>query len=243
MEGIAKKVSLLGCSAVLAMSLAGCASGGEDQDAQTDASTTEQNQSPSGSEQEAAKNEVVITESGWSVDEQGYIHYGVILENKGDQTAQFPVVAITGKDAAGTVVSSDEQTLMTILPGQTISWGGQAGKGTAPETVDFSVTVSEHNWVASDSDTNAEMFKIDATSAQDSGIGTLNFVGEITNLTDADLNSVAVNVILRDATGNIVAGYTSFVNNLTAGSTASFDVLGYGVPAYETFEVTAQPWS
>ena len=55
----------------------------------------------------------------------------------------------------------------------------------------------------------------------------LNFVGEITSLLeDEDLGMVAVSVLLRDGSGAIVGGYSGFVNNLAAGSTTSFDVLG-----------------
>lgn len=86
------------------------------------------------------------------------------------------------------------------------------------------------------------MFEVSGLSAQDSGYGTVNFVGEVTNLTDADRDQAAVVVLLRDEAGAIVGGYTSFVSNVPAGGTTSFDVLGYGVPAYDAIEGSAQPW-
>ncbi|WP_139653470.1 hypothetical protein [Raoultibacter phocaeensis] len=239
MLSIVTRIALIGCGAVLALTLAACSSEGE---AASEPNASEADRPSAGEAAEAVQhNEVVIVESGWSADDQGYIHYGIVLENRGKQSAQFPAVTITGKDADGNVVSSDEQVLMELHPGQTASWGGQAGTGTAPETVEFNVSVSERNWIDSPSDATA--FEISGTTAQDSGFGTVNFVGEIANLHEsADYDSVAVSVLLRDEAGAIVAGYTGFARNLTAGSTTSFDVFGYGIPAYATFEVTAQPW-
>ena len=54
--------------------------------------------------------------------------------------------------------------------------------------------------------------------------GMIDFVGEIKNLTDADVDSVCVNVLLRDAGGAIVAGYSGYVDNLAAGATTSFEL-------------------
>lgn len=242
MKGIIKKASLVGCTAVLALAVAGCSSGG-DAEGRTDAAGTagQTNSAQDAAQQEEVKNEVVIAESGWSVDDQGYVHYGIILENRGSMAAMFPTIKVTGKDADGNVVSSDEQILSELKPGQSAAWAGQAGTGTAPAAVEFSVSVSESNWKE---DENAEdMFTISGATAQESGYGTVNFVGEITSLLeDADLSMVAVSVVLRDGSGEIVGGYSGFVNNLAAGSTTSFDVLGYGVPVYETFEVFAQSW-
>lgn len=244
MKGIIQKASLVGCTAVLALAVAGCSSGSETEGQSDAAGAPGQTESAQGSagQREEAKNEVVVVESGWSVDDQGYVHYGIVLENEGDMAAMFPAVKITGKDADGNVVSSDEQILMGLKPGQRVAWAGQAGTGTAPATVEFGVNVSESSWQKAEAAEDA--FEISGTTAQESGFGTVNFVGEITSLLeDEDLGMVAVSVLLRDGSGAIVGGYSGFVNNLAAGSTTSFDVLGYGIPAYETFEVFAQSWT
>lgn len=242
MINLLKKAAVLGCGAVLALSLAACSSAGQGEGPSGSDGSTANQPSATGEAEAEQKNEVVIVESGWSADDQGYVHYGIVLENKGKQSALFPAVTITGKDADGNVVSSDEQILMELGPGQTASWGGQAGTGTAPETVEFSVNVSERNWTDPKSD--APTFGISGATAQDGGFGTVSFIGEIANLSEeADCDSVAVSVLLRDEAGAIVAGYTGFARNLAAGSTTSFDVFGYGVPAYATFDVTAQPWT
>lgn len=231
-----KRIVALGAAAALAATLAGCASPSGQEPADSAPSTSEQqaNQAP------AQENKLSVVDSGWSADEQGYVHYGIIIKNEGAQGALFPVIKVTGKDADGAVISSDEQTLMEINPGQELAWGGQAGNGTAPATVEFELSVGSSNW--QDADAAEPMFEVSGLSAQDSGYGTVNFVGEVTNLTDADRDQAAVVVLLRDEAGTIVGGYTSFVSNVPAGGTTSFDVLGYGVPAYDAIEGSAQPW-
>lgn len=231
-----KRIVALGAAAALAATLAGCASpsGQEPADSAPNASEQQANQAP------AQENKLTVVDSGWSADEQGYVHYGIIIKNEGAQGALFPVIKVTGKDADGAVISSDEQTLMEINPGQELTWGGQAGNGTAPATVEFELSVGSSNW--QDADAAEPMFEVSGLSAQDSGYGTVNFVGEVTNLTDTDRDQAAVVVLLRDEAGAIVGGYTSFVSNVPAGGTTSFDVLGYGVPAYDAIGGSAQPW-
>lgn len=231
-----KRIVALGAAAALAATLAGCASPSGQEAADNAPSATEQQASPA----PAQENKLTVVDSGWSADEEGYVHYGIIIKNEGAQGAQFPVIKVTGKDADGAVISSDEQTLMEIYPGQELAWGGQAGNGTAPDTVEFEVSASSNNW--KDAEPVEPMFEVSGLSAQDSGYGTVNFVGEVTNLTDADMDQAAVVVLLRDGAGTIVGGYTNFVSNVPTGGTTSFDVLGYGVPAYETIEGSAQPW-
>ena len=63
------------------------------------------------------------------------------------------------------------------------------------------------------------------------------------HLTDADVDSVCVNALLRDAGGAIVAGYSGYVDNLAAGATTSFEVMGYDVPEYAPIEAWGQSWS
>lgn len=232
------KIVALGAAALLAATLAGCASEPADQPTEGGGAPAEQTQTAP----EPKENKVSLVDSGWSVDEQGYIHYGVIIKNEGAQGALFPTVKIVSKDESGNVISSDEQVLMSIRPDQELAWGGQAGHGTPPATVEFEVSVGSSNW--QDSDPNIEMFRIDGLNVQDSGYGMVHFVGEITSLLeDTNMNQVAVSALLRDANGAIVGGYTGFADNLSAGGTTAFDIIGYGVPDYATVEAWAQPWS
>ena len=177
-----KKLIALGAAAVLAVTLVGCSGGGEDKPSSGDPSVSEP---AAGANEPAKENKLAIVETGWSA-ENDYIHYGAIIENQGGQAALFPTIKVTGKDASGNVVSSDEQTLMIIYPGQKLAWGGQAGNGTAPDSVEFEVSTKSSNWI--DGDPVDQQYELTGVSAQDNGYGMIDFVGEIKNLTDADVD-------------------------------------------------------
>ena len=79
-------------------------------------------------------------ESGWSADQQGYVHYAFALRNTSTtQQVQYPQITITGRAKDGSIVFSQTQTLNMAFPNQTVYDADQAGEGTAPATVDFVV--------------------------------------------------------------------------------------------------------
>lgn len=79
-------------------------------------------------------------ESGWSANQQGYVHYAFALRNTSTtQQVQYPQITITGRAKDGSIVFSQTQTLNMAFPNQTVYDAGQAGEGTAPATVDFVV--------------------------------------------------------------------------------------------------------
>ena len=85
-------------------------------------------------------NPLKIVESGWSADQQGYVHYAFALRNTSKtQQVQYPQITITGRAKDGSIVFSQTQALNMAFPNQTVYDAGQAGEGTAPETVDFTV--------------------------------------------------------------------------------------------------------
>lgn len=185
----------------------------------------------------AKKDEVVLVDSGWS-ESNGYIMYGVVLENKSDKTAEFPTVQITSKDASGAILSSDDAVLYEIQPGQKVAFGSQAGNGTQPASVEFSFIKSDFT---SSPMSKPCAYQLDGVSAREDGYGGVNWVGQITNTSENDADMVNVSVILYKD-GAIVGGYSGYVDALSAGMTQSFEVMGYGVPAHDSFETYAMTW-
>lgn len=223
-----KKMAAVSAAAALALTMAGCSGGSE----------------PGSSDQTSAKEEapkaveeVVLVDSGWSA-ENGYIMYGVVLENKSAKVAEFPTVQITGKDTEGNVVSSEDMVLSEIQPGETVAYGGQSGNGTAPSSVEF--TVLKPDFVSSGMYPVAS-YELTEVNAVDSGYGMWDFVGQITNTSETDVDGVAVSVLLYKD-GKIVAGYTAFVDSLTAGMTQSFNAMGYDVPDFDECKAYAMAW-
>lgn len=223
-----KKLLALVAASAFALCLFGCGGGSESSSGE---------QAPAKQDAPATVDEVVLVDSGWSA-ENGYIMYGIVLENKSDKIAEFPTVQITGRDADGKVISSDDMVLSAIQPGETVAFGSQAGNGNAPATVEF--TVLEPDFV-SNSMYTAATYELTEVNAVDAGYGMWDFVGEITNTSETDVDSVAVSVLLYKE-GAIVAGYTAFVDNLNAGMTQSFEAMGYDVPDFDECKAYALVW-
>lgn len=232
-----KKIVLGALTLATALCLFGCS--GESQQPEEPKSTE-----PAGSAvEESTPQDISIIESGWSAGESGYVYYGIGIENPNSAfEAQFPTIKVTGKDADGKILFSNDQTLNFMLPGAKYYYGGQAGNGTAPATVEFSVSVSDRNWVANDKQ-SMEIYTIENANEVVGEYGNVNYTGEITvNEELRDVNEAMVNAILRDSAGNIVAGYTGFAEVSKAGDTTVFDISAYDVPEHASFEIYAQPW-
>ena len=193
-------------------------------------------------------NPLELVETGWSADESGYVHYAFGLRNTSDSVCiQFPSVEITGRDDDGTVLFSDTQVLVVSFPGETTYFGSQAGNGngTVPATVDFTVLEPEdYNYVNSG---ESASFKADNLSAAPDGYGGEIFSGEISVVKDSarvreQSSMLAVSLVLRDDAGAIVYGYSTFVDWPSEGGSRPFSMDVIDPPAYDSFEVYAQPW-
>ncbi|MDO4442347.1 MAG: serine/threonine-protein kinase [Slackia sp.] len=198
------------------------------------------------SEVDAAFEALTLEESGWSVAPSGYVHYAFVLSNAEDGfKVEFPTVKIVGRDASGGVLFSQEQVLNIIMPGQTIYFGAQAGNGTAPDSVEFTV-VRPHDFAVSKNATELPAFEVGNVAAVSDGFGGENFTGEVTYLggssPDASMGQIAVTVVLRNGAGKIVYGSTGHVGYPAEGESTTFEVVGGKLPEYATVEAYAQPW-
>lgn len=184
-----------------------------------------------------------IVESGWSVDSQGYVHYAIGLRNNSDALISLPGFTITGRDAGGSVVFSDERYLSSVPAGGTTYFGSQAGNGTAPATVEFKVIGLRDYQVESGS---ASSFEVVEAREVEVGLGGTSYTGEVRTVSAGedglDMGGVAITVVLRDDEGGIVYGNTGFASAANVGETSSFEVSCYGIPEHASFEAYAQPW-
>ena len=233
-----KKIAAIVATALLAVTLVGC---GSQESPKVEAPNPEP--APEKNAETATPADLEIIESGWVAGEQGFVHYGLGLKNpNAGFGAEFPTIKVTGKDADGKIVFSDEQVLMFMLPGAEYYYGGQAGNGTAPATVEFSLSVSKNNWIPTDKQA-VEFYTISNTNEVKGQYGNDNFTGELTvNEEWESVTSACVSVILRDAEGSIVSGYCGFADLPAEGQTTAFDVMAYDVPDHASYEVYAQPW-
>ena len=185
-----------------------------------------------------------IVESGWSVDSQGYVHYALGLRSSGDMEIEMPGVAITGRDASGNVIFSEEQHFSAAPSGAVAYFGGQSGNGgTAPATVEFSPIAPQDHNIGSVAQSSA--FSVSGVSVLPERYGVTSFVGEVTTEKDdgTDVGSqVAISLVLRDESDAIIYGCMTFVSRPAVGESTSFEISPYGIPEYATYEVHAQAW-
>lgn len=228
-----KKMAAAAACLALTLALAGC--GGGDAPAQDGGGEP---LAEGQTAQQEAENEVVIVESGWNA-EGGYIHYGLLLKNEGAQVAEFPTYQVTARDESGALISSDEQTLFAIQPGQTVACAFQAGNGTAPASVEFTFVDADFT---DNPMGDPVTYQIEGANEVTDNYGGASWVGEITNTSEYDCDSTNVCVIVRNG-GAIVGGYSSYVDDLKAGGTLAFEVEAYSdVPEHDSFEVYAMAW-
>ena len=193
-------------------------------------------------------NPLELVETGWSADESGYVHYAFGLRNTSDSVCiQFPSVEITGRSEDGSVLFSHTQVLMVAFPGETAYFGSQAGNGNGivPATVDFTILEPEDYGYVNSSESAS--FKADNLSAAPDGYGGEIFSGEISVVKDSarvreQSSMLAVSLVLRDDAGAIVYGYSTFVDWPSEGGSRPFSMDVFDPPAYDSFEVYAQPW-
>lgn len=238
-----KTISILAGAALVA-TLAGCSGGTADNGQETAQAPQPESTAPAAAQSNSSDPlPIELMESGYTVSEDGYVFYGVGIKNPNtDFEAEFPVIQITGKDADGKIVFSDEQTLMFMLPGAEYYFGGQAGNGAKPATVEFSASVSKDNWIPNDKQSMA-IYDISNASEVVGEYGDISYTGELTVLEEwEDVTSACVNVILRNESGEIVYGAYTFVDLPSGGESTPFELHAYDVPDHASYEIYAQPW-
>ena len=188
--------------------------------------------------------ELVLTESGYTTDSSGYVHYAVCLENtNADKAAEFPVVTIVGKDGDGAIVFSDDWVIGKVLPGEKAYYASQAGNGTAAKTVEFSVATDSEKWKTADT-YPAGVYSIENTNYIEGKYGMASFTGQITLTQDnEDFAAPMIVVVLRDGDGAIVGGYSTYLSGkLTKDKPTAFELRAHSLPEFASFEVYANPW-
>lgn len=193
-------------------------------------------------------NPLELVETGWSADESGYVHYAFGLRNTSDSVCiQLPSVEITGRGEDGSVLFSETLIMANAFAGETVYFGSEIGNGNGivPATVDFTVLEpDDYSYVNS---SESASFKADNLSAAPDGYGGEIFSGEISVVKDSarvreQSSMLAVSLVLRDDAGAIVYGYSTFVDWPSEGGSRPFSMDVYDPPAYDSFEVYAQPW-
>lgn len=207
-----------------------------------DASSPEKANTASGTSRLSA--ELSIVESGWSVGEHGYVHFGIGLKNSdGSAAIAFPTITIYGYDADDNLIFTDEKTFSAIEPGQTVYFGDQTGNGTAPAHVEFKAVTP--SGVALATATEAPTYELfdSAESAEADGMYSFSAKLKLQSAPSGfDKTQVFLSAILRDKQGNIVAGYNNFCDCPAVGSTVPVSIDVNNPPAHASCDIYAAQW-
>ena len=188
--------------------------------------------------------EISIVESGWSVSEHGYVHFGIGLKNSdGSAAIAFPTITIYGYDADDNLIFTDEKIYSAIEPGQTVYFGDQTGNGTAPARVEFeTVTPSGVALAAATEAPTYELFD-SAESAEADGMYLFSAKLKLQSAPSGfDKTQVFLSAILRDKQGNIVAGYNNFCDCPAVGSTVPVSIDVNNPPPHASCDIYAAQW-
>ena len=188
--------------------------------------------------------ELSIVESGWSVGEHGYVHFGIGLKNSdGSAAIAFPTITIYGYDADDNLIFTDEKTYSAIEPGQTVYFGDQTGNGTAPARVEFEAVTP--SGVALATATEAPTYELFDSAKSAGADGMYSFSAKL-KLQSApsgfDKTQVFLSAILRDKQGNIVAGYNNFCDCPAVGSTVPVSIDVNNPPTHASCDIYAAQW-
>lgn len=188
--------------------------------------------------------ELSIAESGWSVGEHGYVHFGIGLKNSdGPAAIAFPTIKIYGYDADDNLIFTDEKTYSAIEPGQTVYFGDQTGNGTVPARVEFETVTP--SGVALATATEAPVYEIFDNTESAGADGTQSFLAKLklqSAPSDFDKTQVFLSAILRDKQGNIVAGYNNFCDCPAVGSTVLVSIDVNNPPTHASCDIYAAQW-
>jgi len=172
-----------------------------------------------------------------------YVHWVAVVKNPNpDVYGIFPVLRVTARDAAGKVLATDDQTLGELPPGMTIAFSSQLDTKEKPAKVE--VAYSKIEW--HDTKTKASEYKAFSAKGvtfRKNDYGGIKIAGDITNPFPAALDGMAVTALLRDATGKLIGGGTTFTEVLPASGTQPFDLdVDQPKATVKNVSIMAMPW-
>ncbi len=185
---------------------------------------------------------VTIKECGYQI-VNGYLKYSFIAHNNmTDKAVYLPAFRITVRDADGGLISTTDQVLNVIYPGQDTIYAGQGSQiDETPASIEVSYVEPDDDWhIVSTSKLDHAVyipFEIKSFKLKNDKI-----IGELYNPNDYNQSTIAITVVFRDQNGQLLGGDTNFINNVKAGETVPFELHVSKDLVTESFEVSAQPW-
>lgn len=204
----------------------------------------------------ANREELKLAESGYILEDGGYIRYFGIIENPNDALAARGVrFNVVGYGPSDLILLSDSVYLDSPLgPHQRMAFVGSSSLSQGDlERLEYQPGTDEDKyskiqWLDKSAISDmltADSFKAEATGEERSGYGLWKMTGTLTNDSDTIADSVDVYVALRDGAGALVGVYNDYLSNVPAHGSITFEITGFDVPEYASYELFVDPssWS
>ena len=174
---------------------------------------------------EESPKDLIVSESGFSVDSYGQIYYAAIIENPNTSWAAENIsVNITIKDADGNIIGSESDYLSTLFASGKLAVCGYTFDAEDAASIEVSPTVSGNCWTMIPDVTQGD---IDRTLYVDSlnivpGDFDTTITGAAHSDTDSEFSLARANIVLRNNNGDIVGGTFTYIDTMAPQSTNSF---------------------
>ncbi|MGP3912715.1 hypothetical protein [Nonomuraea sp. 10N515B] len=154
------------------------------------------------------------------------------------------VATIVGQDAKGTEVVRLDQPLDAVPPGGSLAFTGQASAAEKPAKVTIQYRPAQ--WRPAARIASAfQRFPVTRAQTLRQKDGSYLITGYVGNPYQASASSLVVNALLRDKTGKLLGGGSTFVDDVKAGSPPRFILTVSGLPPRADVartEITARTW-
>ncbi|WP_328807979.1 hypothetical protein [Nonomuraea antri] len=176
----------------------------------------------------------------------GYaVNWAGVLSNANPwHFGEHVVATVVGRNAAGAEVVRMDQPLDAIPPGGSLAFTGQASTAEKPAKVTIDYRPAQ--WRLAGRIASAfQKFPITRVQTLRQKDGSYLITGYVGNPYQLPASSLVVNALLRDASGKLLGGGSTFVDDVKAGSPPRFILTVTGLPAgtkVAKTEITARTW-
>lgn len=191
---------------------------------------------------------VQLTDSGYTVtydDSFSNVYYAIRVSNpNAGYTVHIPVATITVRADDGTIITTNDQKLPSMTPGDTIYYASSISyeADTKVGSVDISVSNVKKAYEKGIAGAVPSSAVVLSNPKEQTGTYSNIYTGEVTNNSVTDFNLTAVVLIYRYK-GEIVGGDRTFIDDLEAGGTKPFQLETYLRPdQYDSYELHAMKW-
>ncbi|GAA3696495.1 hypothetical protein GCM10022224_072710 [Nonomuraea antimicrobica] len=176
----------------------------------------------------------------------GYaVNWSGVLSNANPwHFGEHVVATIVGRDAKGTEVLKLDQPLDAVPPGGSLAFTGQASAAQKPEKVTIQYRPAQ--WRPAARIASAfQRFPISRVQTMRQKDGMYLITGYVSNPYQVSASTLVVSALLRDKTGKLLGGGSTFVDEVEAGSPPRFILTVGGLPKEAQVartDITARTW-